>query len=111
MSGRNNLTDSQALIERLRRGGPQKVKEIALVTSPGAKTTALPAVVKSLMEYNIYNVRPVILAMAGDTPVEIGQTMQAINLAESFTSDGSLAAGTYIVLLHVGEKNVFYAPV
>ena len=47
----------------------------------------------------------------GFEPIETGDVMQAINLAESFTQQGTLSAGTYIVISRVGDKNVFYAPV
>jgi hypothetical protein len=46
---------------------------------------------------------------AGTVPTEIGQQMQAVNLAESFTEQGTLSAGTYAAMFRVGNKNVFYA--
>jgi hypothetical protein len=48
---------------------------------------------------------------AGFVPSEIGQNMQAYNLAESFITTGSLAVGTCVMVAKVGEKNIFYAPV
>ena len=52
-----------------------------------------------------------IIGDAGSLPVEIGDQMEAVNLAESFINEGQLAVGTYVVMFKVGEKNVFYAPV
>jgi hypothetical protein len=45
---------------------------------------------------------------AGSAPTEIGQQMQAVNLAESFTQTGTLPAETYAVMARVGGKNVFH---
>jgi len=39
----------------------------------------------------------------------MGEPMQATNLAESFLTQGSLAAGTYALMCRVGDNNVFYA--
>jgi hypothetical protein len=35
--------------------------------------------------------------------------MEAVNLAESFLSPGTLPAGRYVLLCRVGETNVFHA--
>ena len=58
---------------------------------------------------NTYEVRAVIVGEPGSIPVEIGNEMEATNLAESFLSQGALAAGTYAVMHRIGERNVFYA--
>jgi len=111
MSSETNIADSQQLLERLARRSRQENSEMSVVTSSGARTTAWAVKIKSLSSYNVYNVRAVEIGDAGSLPVEIGAQMQAVNLAESFLSEGQLAAGIYVLMCKVGEKNVFYAPV
>jgi hypothetical protein len=101
--------DRQQVLERLSREGSQGMQEVSMVTSPGARAAAWAVKVKSLASYNVYNVRAVEIGGPGSLPVEFGQEMQAVNLAESFTQAGTLAAGTYVAMLRVGDKNVFYA--
>jgi hypothetical protein len=84
--------------------------EVSVVTSPGARAAAWAVKVKSNFSYNVYNVVAVVIGDAGTIPVEIGQQMQAVNLVESFTEQGMLPAGTYTVMLRVGDKNIFYTP-
>ena len=86
------------------------MQEISVVTSPGARTAAWAVKVKSNSSYNVYNVCMVVVGAAGSLPVEIGQEVEAVNLAESFLQQGQLPAGTYAVMSRVGEKYVFYAP-
>ena len=111
MSNRRNITDSQQVLEKLARGIPAETTEISAVTSPGARTTAWAVKVKGHYSYNVYNVRAVEIGGPGSLPTEIGEQMQAANLAESFLEEGQLSAGTYTVMSRVGSKNVFYAPV
>jgi len=106
-----NITNSQQLLERLAREGSEGTQEVSVVTSPGARAAAWAIKVKSNSSYNVYNVVAVMIGDAGSLPVEIGQQTQAVNLAESFLQQGTLAAGTYAVMFRVGDKNVFYAPV
>jgi hypothetical protein len=82
-----------------------------MVTSPGARTTAWAAKVKSHHSYNVYNVCAVEIGAPGSLPGQIGQQVQAVNLAESFLDQGTLPADTYVLMCRVGNKNVFYAPV
>ena len=84
------------------------LQETSVVTSPGARAAAWAVKVKSNSSYNVYNVRAVEIGDPGSLPVEIGQEMQAVNLAESFLDQGTLPAGTYVVMSRVGDKNVFY---
>ena len=83
--------------------------EVSVVTSPGARAAAWAVKVKSNSSYNVYNVVAVVIGDAGTVPSEIGNQMQAVNLAESFLSQGTLPAGTYAVMFRVGDKNVFCA--
>ena len=100
--------DSRQVLERLTRQGSQGTEEVAVVTSPGARTAAWAVKVKSNSSYNIYNVVTVIITAPGLAPSEIGKQVEAVNLAESFTQQGMLPAGTYTVMSRVGDKNVFY---
>ena len=111
MSNGANTTNNQQMLGRLSREGSQGTNEIAIVTSPGARTAEWAIKVKSNSSYNIYNVIAVVIGEPGSQPSEIGQQMQAVNLAESFTQQGTLPADTYAVMFRVGDKNVFYAPV
>ena len=110
MSNRTNVTNGHQVLQRLARQGPE-AHETSMVTSPGARATAWAAKVKSHDSYNVYNVCAVQISDAGSLPVEVGQQMQAFNLAESFLDEGTLSANTYILMCRVGDKNMFYAPV
>ena len=103
------IVNSQQALERLSREGSPATGETAVVTSPGARTAAWAVKVKSNSSFNLYNVVAVAIGGIGAEPVEIGGQMQAYNLAESFTQQGTLAAGTYAVMSRVGDSNVFYA--
>ncbi len=107
MDGQVNIVDSQQVLERLARGTEQ-IREVSVVTAPGDKVATWAVKVKSNSSYNVYNVVAVVMGGAGSIPVEIGQQTQAVNLAESFQQQGTLAAGTYAVMFRVGDKNVFY---
>lgn len=103
--------DNRQMLARLIRESSSGPREITAVTSPGARASAWAVKVKSLSSYNVYNVCAVVIGYPGSLPVEIGQEVQAVNLAESFMQDGQLPAGAYAVMFRVGEKYVFYAPV
>ncbi len=109
MSPPAKTIDERQILERLSRERSQGAAEIAVVTSPGARAAAWAVKVKSLSSYNVYNVIAVVINNAGSIPTEIGQQMQAVNLAESFTQPGTLPAGTYAVMTRVGDKNIFHA--
>jgi hypothetical protein len=83
--------------------------EVTRVTSAGGGEATFAAKVKSNYSYNIYMVRVVEILGEGFTPVEIGGELKATNLAESFTQQGQLAAGKYVLVCSTGDKNVFYA--
>lgn len=109
MSERTSIDNNRQLLERLTRQGSQGTDEIAVVTSPGTRTAAWAVKIKSNSSYNVYNVIAVIITAPGLEPSEIGQQVEAVNLAESFTQQGTLPAGTYAAMSRVGNKNVFYA--
>lgn len=107
--GRYNA-NTQQVLEQLSRAPSDRAGDTTMVTSPGAGTIAWAAKVKGNCSYNLYNVITVVIGDAGTEPVEIGQQRQAFNLAESFSQQGTLTTGTYIVMFRVGNRNVFYAP-
>ncbi len=109
MSEHARTVNSRQLLERISRQGSQGTDEVAVVMSPGARTAAWAVKVKSNSSYNVYNVIAVMISVPGLAPSEIGQQVKAVNLAESFTQQGTLAAGTCAVMSRVGDKNVFYA--
>jgi hypothetical protein len=103
------MADSLELVERLVREGSPSVQEVATVASPGARAAAWAIKVKSLASYNVYNVAAVVIGEPGSLPVEIGQQVQAVNMAESFMQQGTLSAGTHAIMFRVADWNVFYA--
>ena len=103
------MTDQQQFLAELARAGSENRRENALVISPGARVGAWAVKVKSHVDYNVYRVCAVVIGDTGSMPVEIGDQMEAVNLAESFLAQGSLAAGKYALMCRVGERNVFYA--
>jgi hypothetical protein len=111
MSEQINKANTQQTLEQLSRAPAQRTSETAIVTSPGAGTVIWAVKIKSNYSYNFYNVIAVVVGSPGTEPYEIGQQTQAVNLAEPFDQQGTLAAGTYVVMFRVGNKNVFYAPV
>ena len=106
------LRNSQQELERLARRGSESrctSGETSVVASPGARATAWAVKVKSNSSHNVYSVRAVQIGDPGSLPVELGQEVNAVNLAESFLDQGTLSAGTYVLMCRVGDKNVFYA--
>jgi hypothetical protein len=104
-----NMTDQQQLLAELARTGSENRQETSVVISPGARVTSWAVKVKSRVVYNVYKVRAVVMGVSGSIPSEIGEQIEAVNLAEPFLSEGSLAAGRYAIMCRVGESNVFYA--
>ena len=111
MSDGAGIVNGREILGRLCRQGSQETHETSIVTSPGARAAAWVVKVKSNSSYNVYNVRAVVIDAPGTIPSEIGQQVQAVNLAEDFLEEGQLPAGTYVVMSRVGERYVFYAPV
>lgn len=102
------MTDQQQLLAELARAGSENRQENSLVISPGARVGAWAVKVKSRVDYNVYRVRAVVIGDPGSMPVEIGDEMEAVNLAESFLAQGTLVAGKYALMCRAGEKNVFH---
>jgi hypothetical protein len=108
MNGRINITESEQELARLARGRREVLDETVLRSS-GATVSCLACVIEGNLSYNFYKVRAVEVGQAGSLPVEIGEQMQAVNLAESFLAQGQLANGIFVIIHRVGDKNVFYA--
>ena len=104
-----HITDQQQVLAELARAGESLRQETSLVISPGAGVTAWAVKIKSHVGYNIYEVRAVTVGEPGSIPAEFGESQQAVNLAESFVTEGTLAVGTYALMARVGDGNVFYA--
>ncbi|MBW7991898.1 MAG: hypothetical protein FVQ84_18020 [Planctomycetes bacterium] len=108
MSDSVNITEGQQALERLARQGSEQAQEVSVVTSPGDRVAGWAVMVKSNFLYNAYNVVTVVIGSAGSAPVEIGGQTQAVNLAESYLQQGTLAAGTLAIMFRAGDKNVFH---
>lgn len=106
---KRHITDEQQVLTALSREASANRKETALVVGSSAGSTAWPVKVTSHVAWNVYRLRAVVVGEPGAIPVEIGQEIEATNLAESFTSQGTLPAGTFAILFRAGERNVFYA--
>lgn len=106
---KRHITDEQQVLTSLSREAEANRRETSLVVSGGAPSNAWPVKVKSHVAWNVYRVRAVVLGEAGTIPLEIGQEIEATNLAEPFLSQGTLEAGTFAILFRAGERNVFYA--
>jgi len=106
-----NDSNSREILERIARAPAQKAGEISVVTAPGARAAAWAVKVKSLSSYNVYNVIAVVIGSAGSVPVEIGSQMKAVNMAEDFLQQGTLASGACAIMFRVGDKNIFHVAV
>jgi hypothetical protein len=104
-----HTTDQQTLLAELAREMSESRRETSTVVSPGARIPARAVTITSHVAYNVYLVRAIVPDSPGTFPIEIGEEMEAVNLAESFLSQGTLAPGACAVMSRVGEKNVFYA--
>ena len=107
MKNEINLTNRQQELDRLSRT-PERLEESTIITSPGSNTSAWLAKIQSNAAYNIYNVINIALSEPGDEPVAMGMQVQAINIAEPFGGQGTLPAGTYIIIFRLGDSYCFY---
>jgi len=104
-----HVTDQQQVLADLARQGATNRKETAVVVSPGLSATPWPVKIKSHVSRNVYSVRAVIIGDTGSIPIEMGEQIEATNLAESYLSEGTLSTGTFAIMFRSGQKNVFYA--
>lgn len=106
----NIAQNQQQFVERLLRESPS-LNENAFVTSAGGKVIGFVAKVIGKYDYNYYNVKAVEVDIPGTIPTIVGNQVIAVNVAESFTSQGNLPAGKYVIIFRVADLYVFYAPV
>ena len=106
-----NSSTTEQLLNQLLRQNPELNKEAFFVTSTGGRVTAWVIKVISKYNYNVYNVRTVEIGDQGTTPTVMGDQVCAVNVAESFLTQGTLPTDSYAIMFRVGDKNVFYAPV
>ncbi len=104
-----HITDQQQVLADLAREAPRNRRETSAVITPGAGAGSWPVTVTSHVSHNVYRVRAVVLQGAGTVPTEIGEQMEAINLAESFLAEGTLTPGSHAIMCRMGERNAFYA--
>ena len=102
--------DSQVL-QRFAREESAGQKEIYSVSSTGQNPEVWIGKIIGLDSYNLYNVERVVPIGVGIAPLGLVDNIQAINVAESFTQQGQLATGVYVLVFKISEKNVFYAQV
>ncbi len=106
---KRHITDEQQVLTSLSREAGANRRETSLVVSSGVASSVWPVKVKSHVAWNVYRVRAVAMGEAGTVPIEIGEEIEATNLAEPFLSQGTLEAGTFAILFRAGERNVFHA--
>ncbi|MBN1765243.1 MAG: hypothetical protein JW860_08305 [Sedimentisphaerales bacterium] len=105
----SNSIELQEQINRLsRKEGRSLHAERSLVTAPGARPPAFAVRVISRESYNLYNVQMVEITAPGQHPAPVAGELEAYNLAESFTEQGTVTSGTYAVMWCCGNCNVFY---
>lgn len=108
MSDEITQTEQQQIINQLMRNG-QGINENAFVTSAGGKIAGFAAEVISKYDYNHYNVSAVEIHPEGIPATIIGSEVRAVNVAEPFDQQGTLAAGTIVLMFKMGEYYCFYA--
>lgn len=102
-----DLDEQLARLARQESKGQQSEGNVVLAS--GATVPAFAIRLVSLSEKNVYNVEQVSLSGPGVSPsVLSGTATQATNLAEPFSSEGTLSVGTYAVMWRVAGGNVFY---
>ena len=104
-----HITDRQQTLTDLARQDSAQRKETTTIVGVGATVSGWPVKIKTHVAYNVYTVCAVVIGATGTVPVEMGLSVEATNLAESFLAEGTLSVGTYAVMFRSGQKNVFYA--
>lgn len=108
MNGRH-VTDRQQVLAELAREGIANRQETSSLVSPGVGAGPWAVKVLAHVEYNLYTVRRVIIEDVNTNPTEVGEPMEAFNLAEPFTATGTLAPGTHAILHRLGTHYAFQA--
>jgi len=102
-------TDQQQVLADLARGAPAHRQETSALVAPGGGVWACAVTIQSRVYRNVYLVRAVVVGEAGSIPVEVGDPVEATNLAEAPQNPGTLPSGAHAILIRLGETNVFYA--
>jgi hypothetical protein len=106
---KRHITDEQQVLASLAREAQARRHETSAVVSGNAGSVVWPMKVKSHVDRNVYRVRAVVLGEGGGIPPEIGEEIEATNLAESFVGQGALPAGTYVIAFRTGPQYIFHA--
>lgn len=101
--------EQQQFIGKLQRNS-ESMAEAAFVTSTGGGIAGFVAKVVGKYDFNHYNVSLVELGPPGMYPTEAGNEIIAINVAEPFLSQGSLTAGTYVIIFRIAGFYIFSRP-
>jgi len=107
MKNQINITNREQLLNQLSRESVERQPD-TILSSPGEGAVAWLAKIQSNSSYNIYNVVSVELDDAGSEPVTTDMLAQAINIAEPFDQQGTLANGTYVVIYGISGNYVFH---
>ncbi|NLH42847.1 MAG: hypothetical protein GX448_13495 [Planctomycetes bacterium] len=102
-------TDQQQVLADMARGDSVRRRETSTLVAPGTGVSAHAVTVKSLVHRNVYSVCAVVFGDPGAPPDEIGEPVEATNLAESCHDEGTLPEGACAIMLRLGEQYVFYA--
>lgn len=103
------IQNQHQVLEKLVRQERAIKTEPYRVVSGSRQGVSFAAKVISKENYNLYNVAAVEIGSAGTIPTAIGAPVCAVNVAEPFLSQGTLPAGTFIIISRVGDKYVFFA--
>ena len=104
-----HVTDQQHVLADLARQGTANRRELSKAVGSGSAPAAQPVQIVSHVTCNVYSVQPVVLGNVATTPMQVGEPLEAFNLAEPVLGPGMLSAGTYALMFRCGDKNAFYA--
>ncbi|MCD4830716.1 MAG: hypothetical protein K8R02_02780 [Anaerohalosphaeraceae bacterium] len=105
------LQNQRQTIEKFIRQDSPANQEHYRVISTGKGGGGFVAKIISKEYCNHYNLTAVEIGQAGTIPVAMGGLLRAVNVAEPFLSQGTLAAGTFVIVSRAGDKYVFSRPV
>ena len=108
MKSEISATNRQQELDKLCREPIDRMKETAVLNSPGSVVTAYAAKIQNNYSYNIYNVIKAVISEPGTEPVSMREEVKAVNLAEPFDQQGTLASDTYVIIFRIGNRYVFY---
>jgi len=86
-----------------------QMKEKEVVATSGTIAEIFAAQIKSRKLYNVYSVQPVLIKAIGESPIEVGDQVEAVNVAESFLYPGNAEIGLYVLVYVSQGRFVFWA--